>query len=190
MKIEFDKIIKDKYGIISGNKKLIFVKTGRGGTCYGYNNKYLNLANEISNLYGYSVIISAYPTDSVCNLQEELEEIKSYIADYEEVYFIGISAGALLGAQQGYLNEKITRMLLVNGPIMINWPKTKRGIEKFQGERVEMIYGMKDPSYRYYEILSCINSAKLVCTAIEGADHNFIGMEDVLASKMKEFIQV
>lgn len=189
MKNEFDKILKDKYGIISGNKKLIFVKTGRGGTCYGHNNKYLNLANEILNLYGYSVIISAYPTDSVRNLQEELEEIKSYIDDYEEVYFIGVSAGALLGAQQGYLNEKITRMLLVNGPIMINWPKTKRGIEKFQGERVEMIYGTKDPSYRYYAILNCINSDKLIYTAIEKADHNFTGMEEVLERKMKEFIQ-
>ena len=101
MKNEFDKILKDKYGIISGNKKLIFVKTGRGGTCYGHNNKYLNLANEILNLYGYSVAISAYPTDSVCNLQEELEEIKSYMDDYEEVYFIGVSAGALLGLSKG-----------------------------------------------------------------------------------------
>ena len=190
MKTYFDKIIANKYGIISGNKKLIFVKTGRGGTCYGLNNKYLNFANEISKSYGYSVVISAYPAEATCNLQEELEEIKSYINDYKEVYFIGISAGALVGAQQGYLNEKITRMLLVNGPIMINWPKTKKGIERFQGEKVELIYGMKDPSYRYYEILDCINSNKLVCTAIEGADHNFAGMEDILENKMKEFIQI
>ena len=81
-------------------------------------------------------------------------------------------------------------MLLVNGPIMINWPKTKKGIERFQGEKVELIYGMKDPSYRYYDILDCINSNKLVCTAIEGADHNFTGMEDILENKMKEFIPI
>lgn len=190
MKIEFDKILKDKYGIIFGNKKLIFIKTGRGGSCYGHNNKYLNFANKISKLYGYSVVISSYPAESICNLQEEFEEIKSYIADYEDVYFIGISAGALLGAQQGYLNDKITRMLLVNGPLMINWPKTKRGIERFQGESVEMIYGTKDPSYRYYEILNCINSDKFMCAAIEKADHNFAGMEEILESKMREFIQV
>ena len=80
-------------------------------------------------------------------------------------------------------------MLLVNGPIMINWPKTKKGIENFQGKKVDMVYGMNDPSYRYFEILKCINSDKLVCTEVEGADHNFTGMEDALKNIMIEFIK-
>ena len=85
MKMDFDTIVTDKYGIMLGNKTLIFVKTGRGGSCYGYNNKYLNLANEVLQAYGYSVVISAYPPDTTCNLEEELEEIKTYINDYEKV---------------------------------------------------------------------------------------------------------
>jgi hypothetical protein len=188
MNNDFHKIIKDKYGIMSGDGKLVFVKTGRGGSVYGYNNKYLNLAKSILTLYGYSVVISANPADSECYLNEELEEVKEYIGDYDEVYFIGVSAGALVGAQQGYMNEKISKMLLVNGPLMINWPKTKTGIEKFQGNRVEMLYGMRDPSYKYFEILNYINSDKLERDTVEDADHNFAGKEKILEQKIIDFI--
>ena len=72
---------------------------------------------------------------------------------------------------------------------MINWPKTKRGIERFEGEFVEMIYGTKDPSYGYYEILNCINSSKFKCRTVEDADHNFKGMEKVLEELIVEFVK-
>ena len=184
----FDVIINDQYGIVFGGKKLIFLKTGRGGSIYGHENKYVKLAKNISEQFGYSVVISAYSEKSVCMLKEELNLIKSYIVDLEEILFVGISAGALIGAQQGYLNNEITGMLLVNGPIMINWPKTKKGIERFEGKFVEMIYGTEDPSYRYFEILNCIKSEILNFKEIKGADHNFSGMQDTLESEIIRFI--
>ena len=186
----YEKIVNGQFGIIQGSKKLVFIKIGRGGSINGYNNKYVNLANKLRNKFGYSIVISANPQDSVCVLKEELEAIKTYISDYEEVFFIGISNGSLIGAQQGYLNEEITKMLLINGPLMINWPKTKKGIEKFKGEIVEMLYGTKDPSYGYFDILNCINSERLKFRKIENADHNFKGMEEVLEFEITSFIGI
>lgn len=184
----FDEILNDQYGIIYGNKKLVYVKTGRGGNIYGHNNKYVELAHKLHKTYGCSVVISANPIDSECILSEEIDLLNFHLKDITDIVFVGISAGASIGAQQGYLNKKIKRMLLINGPIMINWPKTKRGIERFEGEFVEMIYGTKDPSYGYYEILNCINSSKFRCKSIDGADHNFKGMENILTELIVNFV--
>ena len=134
----FDKTIEDRFGLVYGNKKLVLIKTGRGGGIYGYNNKYLNLAYKLHEQLGCSVVISVTPTDSQCVLKDDLDVIKKYMPDYEDVIFIGVSAGALLGAQQGHLNNKITHMLLINGPLMINWPKTKKSVEAFNGKIVEI----------------------------------------------------
>ena len=73
----FDVIINDQYGIVFGGKKLIFLKTGRGGSIYGHENKYVKLAKNISEQFGYSVVISAYSEKSVCMLKEELNLIKN-----------------------------------------------------------------------------------------------------------------
>ena len=184
----FDKTLDVNYGITYGRNKLVFIKAGRGGTIYGLDNKYVNIADRISKEYGYTVVISANHKDSVYVLEDELKLVKAMVPDYTEIIFVGMSAGALIGAQQGYLNEEIKSMLLINGPLMINWPKTKRGIEKFEGKIVEMLYGTKDPSYKYYEILKCINSDKLIAREIEGADHNFIGMQDVFEEEIIQFV--
>lgn len=184
----FDKTLDVNYGITYGSNKLVFIKAGRGGTIYGLDNKYVKIANRIAEEYGYTVVISANHKDSVYVLEDELKLVKTMVPDYTEIIFVGMSAGALIGAQQGYLNEEIKSMLLINGPLMINWPKTKRGIEKFEGKNVEMLYGTKDPSYKYYEILKCINSDKLIAREIEDADHNFIGKQDVFEEEIIQFV--
>ena len=123
MKTEFDKIIKDKYGIISGNKKLIFVKTGRGGTCYGYNNKYLNLANEISNLYGEIEKMKPCAEDeqkamfdSITKMAKEFPLVNEYrekVCNIEAKLYISCLAFLVLG-DEGNVYEKLlySRVLL------------------------------------------------------------------------------
>ena len=51
--MDFDQIISDtkeqiKIGHIRGTKKVLFIKTGQGGTIYGYEGKYLDLAKVIN----------------------------------------------------------------------------------------------------------------------------------------------
>ena len=42
---KYDKVIGKQFGIIQGEKYLVFIKTGRGGTIEGFKNKYLNICD-------------------------------------------------------------------------------------------------------------------------------------------------
>lgn len=180
----FDISVDNRFGIKYGRSKLVLIKTGRGGTIYGYHDKYIRLVKSIYDEFGYSVVVSANPVDSDCNLQDEIDTIRQYIRDIETVSFVGVSNGALVGAQQGYLIPEITGMVLINAPLMINWVKIKNGLNHFSGEMSRMIYGTKDPSYRYFELLKCIEADNFSFYAYEGADHHFAGMEDILVSEI------
>ena len=67
-------------------------------------------------------------------------------------YCIGVSNGALVGAQQGYRESRIKGMLLINGTLMINWYKTRKGIESFLEKRY--VYFMGN-AIRLSAILNC-----------------------------------
>lgn len=56
---------------------------------------------------------------------------------------------------------------------MINFHKTKRGICAFENEKIEMVYGKQDPSYKYVELLDSIDSRILLVNTLENIDHNF-----------------
>ncbi len=185
---EYDIQIGDRYGVISGSQRLVFIKTGRGGTIFGHQNKYLKLAAELSARTGYSVVVSANPPDSACELSKEISEIADIAGEPDVILFAGVSNGALIGAQQGWTVEKIRAMLLINGPLMINWAKTKKGLEKFRGEMVELIYGSRDPSFPYVGMLDRIASDVCRYRVIEGIDHSFTGKQEVLFREVTSFI--
>ena len=146
------------------------------------------MAEGIVREFGYSVIVSANSEESMCDLGKELAYVKEGILEYDRVVFVGFSNGAIVGAQQGHKYPEITDLLLVNGPLTINWPKTRRGIENFAGNRVLLIYGEKDPSSRYVELLDCVKTERMTYTVIEEANHFFAGMEDILEEKIIQFL--
>lgn len=185
MKKDFDLIIKTtfdnniiEYGIINGNNIIIFIKSGKNGTIYGYNNKYFKIANNLNKKYGYTVICSSNPFSNDNNsLDDAINVIKNYcndnnLKDYE-IYYMGHSNGGIIGAQFGYKYPSIKRMLLINTPLMINYHKTKEGLIKFNQEQLIMIYGNLDPSYRYTQLLDIIPNKKIKYFIIDGQDHHF-----------------
>jgi len=185
MNKEFDEIINSRfnekmmidYGIMEGNNKIIFIKSGQDGTIYGYQNKYLNIAYTINKKYGYTVICSSNPFDGANPLDNAMVVIEEYCnkknyKDYE-IYYMGHSNGAIIGAQFGYKYPQIKKMLLINAPLMINYHKTKEGLLKFNQDKITMIYGDLDPSYKYVELLNNIKNKKINCLIIKGQDHHF-----------------
>jgi len=186
--MKFDKEIQTQYGFMHGSKTLVFIKPGRGGSIYGYQDKYVRISHAIKDRFGYSVCVSANPIESQFNLAEEIEFINKE-CQIDDIHFIGISNGALVGAQQGYRESQIKGMLLINGPLMINWYKTREGIEAFQGKKVRMLYGGKDPSVDYIELLDLIRSEVLDYHICAGAGHSFAGKEDCLKKEIMDFLQ-
>lgn len=183
-----DNIIE--YGIILGaSERVLLIKTGQGGSIYGYNNKYLTLAWTIHEKYEVSVMVSSNPYDRTDSLGKAIELLKERMTDSFEIYYMGVSNGAILGARYGYCYPEIKKMLLVNGPLMINWLQTKKGIERFRNERVTFVYGSEDPSYDYRETISLIQSeSEVILVIVEGADHNFKGMENCYGRLVENYL--
>ena len=182
----FNKIIENQFGIVYGSDTVIFIKTGRGGDICGYDNKYLNIAGTLHDRYGYTCVVSANPVDSKADITEELETLSQYIPDVKEVFYIGISNGALVGAQQCWKSERITKALLINGPLMINWPLTREGTEKFKGKDMHFVYGEKDPSARYVGLIDLINNSVCRYSLLKDVGHQMDG--DVLGEEIIKFI--
>lgn len=195
MKKDFDRTAFDKkYGIVFGANVLVYIKTGNGGNIYGYENKYQKIANRINDELGYAVLVASNPVEEQCNLQREVRIVLDAFGifnAFDDIIYIGISDGANIGAQQGYRISELKRMLLINGPLMINFHKTKRGILAFENEKIEMIYGERDPSYNYVGLLDTIDSKLLEVNTLEEIDHNFTNalpkFEQLIFGFVKEF---
>ncbi|HPW94000.1 MAG TPA: hypothetical protein PLT31_02315, partial [Fibrobacteraceae bacterium] len=100
--------IEDKYvdyGFVFGSdpKKVLFIKAGLDGSMKGYQNKYLDLAYEVNQKYGITVICSSNPIvrlllkynpieQGLNVLDEELGNIKE-----KDIYYMGFSKGAYYG---------------------------------------------------------------------------------------------
>ena len=184
---KFDLEIDEKYGIMEGLGRVVLIKTGRGGSIYGNDNKYLRLAELIRERYGSTVVVSSNPVDSKCILSDEIDAISQYVSLIDDIVFIGVSNGALIGAQQAWKNPSIKELLLINGPLMINWPRTKVGIELFDGESL-FLYGDLDPSYPYLGLLELIDSYRSSYKLLLDVDHTFTDKEERFFDEILQFL--
>lgn len=183
---QYDKVIGKQFGIIQGEKYLVFIKTGRGGSIEGFENKYLDICSLLFEKYGYTFVVSANPKCSVCDLEEEIESIDKYVGDYKEIFFVGISNGAFIGATQCRKIKKIKNAVLINAPLMINFHEIKEGAQKFRGDNMYFLYGEDDPSFRYIEILNVIKNTACKYKIIKGEGHDF--SKESLISELNYFL--
>ena len=183
MKLNFDietKSILDaktsiEYGIINGNNTIVFIKPGQDGSMYGYKNKYLFLAKKLNKKYNCTVICSSNSYDGRNPLDYDIKIIEDYakVFDSYQIFYIGFSKGATIGAWFGAHYPKIKRMVLINGPLMYNYHKTKQGVLDFVGEKITFIYGSLDPSIKYTELLKLLISNRIKLEIVLGANHYF-----------------
>ncbi len=172
------------YGIIEGNNNILFIKVGQNGSIYGYDNKYLKIANNINKKYGYTVICASNPYDGKTNLLEfDMNFVSQYCNKFKNynVYYMGVSNGATIGANWGYLYPQIINMLLINPPIFVNWHKIKYGLGLLKTASATIIIGEADPSFKFAGMINLVNNDKLQLVTLKNIDHNF-------SDKLSEFI--
>lgn len=176
-KSNFDDNIIINYGIIKGTNTIVLIKAGLDGSMYGYENKYLRMANKINDKYGYTVICSSNPSCNVDPLADAMSIVEEYTKEEQmdkySIYYMGYSNGGLHGAWYGHKYPSIKRMLLVNAPLMFNWHKTKEGISLYLGERITLLYGSLDQSIGYIELLKPLLDETKKLEIIDGEDHLF-----------------
>lgn len=188
--IRFDKVIKKKlndkvfieYGIIKGNNIVVLIKIGKTEALYGNDKRYLKLARILNEKYGYTVITSSNPFDGTNPLDNAFEVIEEYVSkkrfDDYKVYYMGYSSGARVGMCFGHLYHKIERMLLINGALHINLHKSKDGLKNVKDKKVYLVYGKKDSSFVYIELLNSILNENIKLEIVSEADHHFSNMSD------------
>ena len=178
------------YGILHGNETIVFIKPGLGGSIYGYENKYLRIAERLNDKHGCTVITAS--NDGKRPFSEDMEFVKGYaqkheLADYV-IYFLGHSNGALQGLCEASKFSEIKRLLLINAPLMMNPHKTIPGIKNFNGEKMILVFGSEDPSYSLLKLYSELESEKVQIDIYKGADHHFTGALDLFISLPEKYL--
>lgn len=160
-------------GHIPGSDIVLFIKTGQGGSIYGYENRYLDLAIKVNEVYGFSVFVSATTIDAKESFVRDMLTVEETLGTSDfKIYYLGISKGGLIGIWHGADEPRIQKMVSINAPLMINYHgKTLPGVKRLGRERLTMVYGSLDPSYKYVPFVE----KHAIVRIIEGADHNLRG---------------
>lgn len=165
------------YGFIFGRdrQKIFLIKTGQDGTINGYQNKYLKLACELRDLYGFSVVCTSTPSSDIDQMAQFAEMVQSEfeITDATKIYFMGMSKGASIGCLGHASFPQISRFLLINPPLMINTTKQCRCAQNFAGEMMTFVFGSFDPSAHLADLLKLHERENIRVAIVPGQDHYF-----------------
>ena len=83
-----------------------------------------------------------------------------------------------IGLINAYKYPGIKKLVCINSPLMINPHLLFNGIKEFSGEKMFLIYGSNDPSFRMIKIYSELESERINFIHVNGADHNFTACLD------------
>ena len=171
-----------KIDFYPAGKDCLLIFTGRGGDTKGYGNKYVKIAENVTRKYGFSVFVAAVPE----NCWDSPQEVFSFAVDYvlsktdtENIYVTGSSAGASLAIWYSHLYPQIKKVLAVNPVLNLNLHRTKDGILKFNGEKMFIVSGDKDPCVVWLNLLP--HKDNLSTQTLKGVDH-------VFSNRIAEFI--
>ena len=177
------------YGFVFGGdrQKVLLIKVGQGGSIYGYRNKYLKLACEMRELYGFSVVCASTPSSDISQMEQFAEVVKSEfeIGGQTRIYFMGMSMGASIGCIGRSLFLEISRFLLVNPPLMINTTRMCRSAKTFDGDMMTFVFGSLDPSTHLAGLLKLHERENMRVVIVPGQDHHFSRNEFRLLELMK-----
>lgn len=173
---------KIHYGIVYGNEKIVFIKTGAGGNIRGYQDKYLKMAHRAHERLGATVICASNPdVDYDAQVVADKAMISKAatacdFADYE-VFFVGTSDG---GYQNLLLAQQVpqTRKLLGINASLIDADDLVVQLQKLPHVKKILVYGTEDDDFACVPILQAAACENLEIITVEGANHEFIGMEN------------
>lgn len=177
------------YGFIFGGnrQKILLIKAGQDGSIYGYRNKYLKLACEMRDLYGFSVVCASTPSSDIIQMIQFAKVVKSEfeISGQTQIYFMGMSMGASIGCIGRALFPEISRFLLVNPPLMINTTRICRSAKAFDGDMMIFVFGSLDPSTHLAGLLKLHEHENMRVVIVPGQDHHFSRNDFQLMELMK-----
>ncbi len=167
----YDRIIDNKFGIIFGTQNLVFIKTDKGEDIYGPDNRYLEICSFLSKQNGCTYVVSSNLGE--CYLEMEIERINEEIGDYDQIYYIGIGDGGLIGVLQCWMIKDIKDAFLLNVSLETNFTYIINRIEKFKGNLMKFVYGVDDPLSAFATDLKEIHNENFKCDKWVGKGYVF-----------------
>ncbi|MBE6553136.1 MAG: hypothetical protein E7666_02220 [Ruminococcaceae bacterium] len=198
--MEFDKTLQQMdadgitldYGILRGSDHIVFIKSGRGGSHVGEEEKYLKMAQRIHAAFGYSVICASNPTNAATDEETDRRMIKVYADDAGFSNFsltlIGSSNGASRILLLATVFSQTRRLLCINMPLMINYHKTAKHLALLPTVEKLFAYGTRDPSCSYLPLLEAKQDPLCRVVRVQNADHTFHGQLDELMALVDSFM--
>lgn len=157
-----------EYGIFEGSSTVFFIKVGQDGNIYGYNDKYMILAEMVHDRFGYTCVTASNPFDGEDPIGHAFSTVDEMKGDCS-VYYMGHSNGARAGALFGYRYDRIKKMVLSDSPLEdCDIDEINEALRKFKGD-VTMVYGEFDDSADRIHLLDETVKVEM----IPGEDHNY-----------------
>ena len=186
------------YGIINGKDRnppshiVVFIKAGLTGSIYGYENKYLQMSENLNRRFGVTVFVASNPEGTGNSIGHGLQIIKNYcktvcIEKYI-VYFVGVSNGGVQGLFAFEKNPLINKALLIGAPLNYNPDLIKKALINFNGEKLHLICGDKDPGFGLFKLYSELENEKIIFTAFLNVDHVFSGNTELFIKLPEKYL--
>ena len=160
--------------------KVVMIIVWKWGTTSGYQNKYITIASNLAEKYWSQVFVVENPWISrddpklfieyAMNFVEE--QMKKSGFDDWEIYGMGHSAGAHFWGRFAHLYPNVSKLLLINPVVSVNFTKLKKELEAYQGE-LFLIQWSKDNDFFYNPLLDPIKSEKKQVIILEWVNHEF-----------------
>lgn len=171
---------KIDYGIVYGNEKIVFIKTGADGNILGYQDEYPKMAHRIHQRLGATVICASNP-DAEYAAQEVADKAMiakvaadSGFADYE-IYFVGTSDGGYQNLRLAKQMPQARKFLGINASL-IDADDLAAHLKKLSYVEKVLVYGTKDEAFHCIPILQAAGCENLEIITVEGANHEFTDM--------------
>ena len=186
------------YGIINGKFNIesshivVYIKAGLTGSIYGYENKYLKMAKNLNEKFGVSVFVASNPEGTGNSIGHGLQIIKNYCKERQikqfNVYFVGVSNGGVQGLFAFEKNPLIKKALLIGAPLNYNPDLIQKALINFNGEKLHLICGDKDPEFGLFKLYSELENEKIIFTAFLNVDHVFSGNTELFIKLPEKYL--
>ena len=186
------------YGIINGKFNIesshivVYIKAGLTGSIYGYENKYLKMAKNLNEKFGVSVFVASNPEGTGNSIGHGLKIIENYCKERQvkqfNVYFVGVSNGGVQGLFAFEKNPLINKALLIGAPLNYNPDLIKKALINFNGEKLHLICGDKDPGFGLFKLYSELENEKIIFTAFLNVDHVFSGNTELFIKLPEKYL--
>lgn len=186
------------YGIINGKFNIesshivVYIKAGLTGSIYGYENKYLKMAKNLNEKFGVSVFVASNPEGTGNSIGHGLQIFKNYCKERQvkqfNVYFVGVSNGGVQGLFAFEKNPLINKALLIGAPLNHKPDLIKKALINFNGEKLHLICGDKDPGFGLFKLYSELENEKIIFTAFLNVDHVFSGNTELFIKLPEKYL--